>query len=315
MSTTIDSVQTEVQTGVPAISIPAARIPDSKPAVPADPKTSLKDRMKKMTAAPKATKPAAAKRPEYDAPAEAVEAIRRFIPADTIRKIAEKRAENANAEASEILFKAFCAALWKNKAVPSNPKIIVRDKNDNPEMSAIFQVQDRFSSNGMKVPEIKPDMEEEDAVEVIVSTLVEAGLSRPDAEKFVAAEVETTKKRNIRSLNELAIGHYGADKQWVDATAEEQAVAGKLMDFLDTLTPDEQAVIRRDEMRIAMKKDTLARVCQYVHSATQVEAILKVFVPVNFISHSTLGINDDEATKITKLQDAANEMIGSVEVK
>jgi hypothetical protein len=314
MSTTTDP-KTQVQTtadAIPAISIPGAVLPGTTP--PAA-KPNLKDRMKGLKSAPKTDKPAASKRPEYDAPKEAVEAIRRFIPADTIRKIAEKRAENANAEASEILFKAFCAALWKNKAVPANPKVVVRDGNDQPEMSAIFQVQDRFSPNAMKLPEIKPEMEEEDAVAVIIATLVEAGLEKADAEKFVAAEVETTKKRNIRSLNELALGHYGADKQWVEASPEEQSVAAKLMDFLDTLTDAEQALIRRDEMRISVKKDTLARVCQYAHCAPQVEAILKVFQPVNFISHSVLGIAEDEATKIKKLQDAANEMIGSVEVK
>lgn len=315
---TENEVQTPATTG-PAPSIPAARIDaDAGPAK----KPSLKDRMKKMSAAPEAKKPAANKRPEYDAPQEAVDALARFIPADNIRAIAEKRAENAKTEVAEIMLKAFVAALWKNKVVPSNPKIIVRDGVGQPDMSAIFQVQDRFTPNNMKLPEIKPDMEEEQVVDLIVGALVDAGVEEDYAKKFVADEVSTAKRRNIRSLNELAEGHFGQDKQWVDATPAEQAVAEKLMDFLDTLSFEEQAIIRRDETKVSVKKDMLTRVCNYTRfdkddprGEGQVAAILKVFGPVNFPSHATLGLSDDEATKISKLQQAANEIIGSVQVK
>ncbi len=322
MSTKTTTEQTEVQTdAAPAPSIPLARVPGTDAAAPAA-KPSLKDRMKKMSAAPKVEKVAASKRPEYDAPKEAVEALQRFIPADTVRAIAEKRAENAKVEASEIMFKAFVAALWKHKVVPSNPKIIVRDGAGQPDMSAIFQVQDRFTPNNMKLPEYKADAEEEEVIDLVVTALTDAGVEEAQAKKLVAAEVQTSKRRNIRSLNDLAEGRYGQDKQWVDASPAEQAVAEKLMDFLDTLTEAEQAIIRRDEMKVTVKKDFLTRVCQYTRfdkddprGEAQVGSILKIFGPVNFVSHAQLGLSDDEAGKIAKLQQAANEMIGSVQVR
>jgi len=311
-ATKTTATENEVKTiETPAPSIPAARLPDEA----APPKKNLKDRMKGMKAAPVEKKATDEKKPTYDAPPEAVDALRRFIPADTIRAIAEKRAENAKDEASEIMFKAFCTSLWKNKAVPSNPKVVVRDEQGQPDMSAIFIVQDRFTPNNMKLPEIKVDMEEEDVVAKIVATLVEAGVEKDDAEKLVANEIETSKRRNIRSLNELALGHMNKEKQWVDATAKEQAVAEKLMDFLDTLDPQEQEIIRRDEMKVTVKPQFLTKVCQYAHAGEQVAAILRIFGPVNFVSHAAIGLSDDEATKILKLQQAANEIIGSVQVK
>jgi hypothetical protein len=319
MSVTTETVTDATATTTATPSIPLARIPGDQPAAK---KPSLKDRMKGMKAAPETKKPAASKRPEYDAPQDAVEAVRRFVPANLISTVAEKRAENAKTEISEVMMRAFVSALWKNKVVPSNPKIVVRDDNDQPEMSVIFQVQDRFSPNNMKLPEIKQDMEDEQIVDLIVSALIDAGVEPAFAAKFVTDEVTTAKRRNIRSLNELAEGHFGADKQWVDASEAEQAVAEKLMDFLDTLSPEEQAIIRRDETKVTVKKDMLTRVCSYTRfdkddprGEAQVAAFLKVFVPVNFPSHAALGLSDDEATKIAKLKQAADDIIGSVQVK
>ncbi len=313
MATKVTKTATENEIATPTPSIPLARIPaeDSKP----DSKLSAKDRMKGLSVAPKVPKAAAATRPTYDAPKEAVDALRRFIPAKAIWSIAEKRASNAESEASEILFKSFCEALWKSKVVPANPKVLIKDEKDQPEMSAIFQVQDKFSPGNMKLPEIKVEMEEEKIVSLIVNALVEAGAEKADAEKLVLDEIETSKRRNIRSLNDLAIGHYEQDKRWVEATPEEQVVAGKMMDWLDTLTPEEQALVRRDEIKVTVKKDFLTRVCNYAHGVEQLRGILQIFGPTNFVSHAALGLSDDEATRIKKLQQAADEMIGSVQAK
>lgn len=313
---------TELKTGIEkateaTVSIPAARLPTPADAIPAEQtptKVSLKDRLKGMKAAPTAKKPPASKRPEYEAPREAVEALSRFIPASLIRKIAEKRAENADAEVSEIMMAAFCEALWRNKVVPANPKIIVKD-GDVADMSAIFQVQDRFTANNMAIPPVKPDAEEEDVVEAVVAALTDAGLEEADARRLVEAEINCQKRRGIRTLNELIDGHFGADKQWVDATPQEQKVAEKLMDFLESLSEEEQAIIRRDEVKVQVKKDFLTRVPQYAHCAAQVQAILKIFAPVHFVSHAEIGLQDDEATKVKRLQQAAGEMIGSAEIK
>jgi len=314
-----DEVQTatDVVPSIPAIRLPGAADPAPAPAS----RVSTKDRLKGMKKAP-AVKTEVAKRPEYEAPKEAVEALARFIPADIIRKTAEKRADNSNTEVSEVMLRAFCAALWKNKVVPSNPKIIVRDGAGQPDMSAIFQVQDRFSKDNMKIPSVSNDAEEEDVVAGIVAALVEAGVEEEYAAKLVSNEIETQKRRNIRSLNELALGHYGQDKQWVEATASEVEVANKLMDFLDTLSEEEQAIIRRDEMRVTVKKDFLTRVCQYTRfekddprGEAQVRAILTIFEPTNFVSHAQIGLSDDEQTKVVRLQQAANELIGSTQIK
>ena len=290
-------------------SIPAARLPDEEPVKP-----NLKDRMSRLKAAPSISKPVTVNRPQYDAPLAAIEALSRFIPADNIRKIAEKRASNANDEASEILFKAFCESLWKHKIVPSNPKMIILDGANQPDMSAIYQVQDRFTPSNMKLPEFTNDTTEEDIFEGVVDALANAGIEDVDARKLVTAEVETSKRRNIRSLNELALGHFDPQKQWVEATQAEQSVAEKLMDFLDTLSAEEQSLIRRDETKVTLKAQFLTRVCNYAHHPLQVEAILTIFSPVNFISHAVLGLSDNESTKILKLQQAASEMIGNIRV-
>lgn len=298
----------------PEVSIPVARIPDTSAPVPA-PKKSLKDRMNKMSAAPEKPKAVAGKKPEYDAPKEAVDALARFIPADIIATVAQKRADNAKAEASVIMFKAFVKALFASKVVPGNPKVIIRDGAGQPDMSCIYMVQDRFAPGNMKLPEFKVDDSDETITASIVDTLVEAGVDRDSASTLVANEVSSAKRRGLRSLNELVEGSFGKDKQWVEATVKEQAVAEKLMDFLDTLTPEEQAIIRRDETKIAVKPQFLSRASNYAQSEKGLAAILQIFVPTNSVSHAALGLSDDEATKILKLQQAANEIIGSVQVK
>lgn len=298
----------------PEVSIPVARVPDTTAPAPA-PKKSLKDRMNKMSAAPEKPKAVAGKKPEYDAPAEAVAALSRFIPADIIATVAQKRADNAKAEASAVMFDAFIKALWASKVVPGNPKVVIRDDAGQPDMSAIYMVQDRFAAGNMKLPEFKVDTDDETISASIVDTLVDAGLGRDKATALVANEVSSAKKRGLRSLNELVEGSFGKDKQWVEASAAEQAVAEKLMDFLDTLTDAEQAIIRRDETKIAVKPQFLARASNYAESEKGLAAILKIFVPTNFVSHAALGLSDDEATKILKLQQAANEIIGAVQVK
>lgn len=284
---------------------------ETNPPIPEVKKPSLSDRLKGLKAAPAAKAPAAAKRPEVIPPKEALDALKRFIPADIIRKAAEKRADNANKEVSEIMLGAFADAMWKNKAVPSNPKMIVTDADNIADMSAIFQVQDRFPSNNIAMQSVAPDANDDDVMDALVDTLAEAGLRKTDARNLVDNEVNCSKRHTIRPLNELISGRFGADKQWVDATPQEQAVAEKLLDFLDTLSLEEQSMIRRDDIKVTMKKDFLARVSQYVHHESQVRAVLAVFKPVHFLSHAAVGLNQTETQKVERLKDAAAEIIGS----
>ena len=282
-------------------SIPAARLPEETVPEP-NTKNRLKDRLKNLKTVPE-SKSTIVKRSSYEVPATAIPAIKDFIASDVLRRSAEKYAARTADEAIKILFKAFCEALWNNKdSVPANPKINIPDEM----MSAIFQVHDRFPPNGMKLPDISPRMEEEEINEKIVSILIDAGVEADDAQNLVANEIKASKQHNIRSLNELVEGHYNNEKQWVNATPEEQSVADKLLDFIDTLTEEEQNLIRRDVTTVKVKSQFLSRVHQYAHHPAQVESILNVFTPVNFLANSTI----DETTKVKKLQQIVDKITG-----
>jgi hypothetical protein len=251
-------------------------------------------------------------RPTLPLPPQVVEAFKRYVGAKVLEEIVTERQKNAENEVSEACFDLYVEGLWQHKKQPTNPGLKLNNDRGQPDLEAMFQVQDRFTKNNIHLPEPETDKDGnpvETLQQATVKLLVGLGLEKDLAEKFLAEEVDMRPVKSLRAFNELIFGHYQG-KDWVDATPEEKAVGQKLMDFVKTLPPEERKLVLKTEPQVTVKKDVIGRLPFYAKCAAHVKALLKVFTPVYFCSKAKLGISDTPQQKVDRLGDIAKDIIG-----
>lgn len=265
-----------------------------------------------------AKKPAAPKqdRPTVDVPANVLESFKRLVGAKTVYEVAESRLEVESELVKEEMLDLFAETVFRNGAVPANPKLQTELNDGRPDMSGIFQVQNRFKVN---IPE---DVNGNTEIPVRVLFALEAvGMATDAAQKLIDAEIDGSPVVRLRPFGELVDGHYegeGKNKTFVEASAEEKAVGQKLLEFVtgtasDPLTEEERAIAVTIEERIKVKEGFMQRLKGYCDSEDVVKGVLKVITPTHFVSHMKLGISDTPEQRQNRLKAIAAEIVGKGE--
>lgn len=255
-------------------------------------------------------------RPTVDVPDNVIKSFRRLVGAKAVYEVAEARLEVESELVKEEMLDLFGETIFRNGSVPANPKLQTELADGRPDMSGIFQVQNRFKFN---IPE---DVNGNSDVAVRVLFALEAvGMSTDNAQKLIDAEIDGSPVVRLRPFGELVDGHYegeGKNKTFVEATAEEKAVGQKLLEFVsgtnsDPLTEDERAIAIRIEERIKVKEGFMQRLKGYCQTEDIVKGVLKVITPTHFVSHMKFGISDTPEHRQTRLKAEASEIVGKAE--
>ena len=232
-----------------------------------------------------------ADRPAVAVPDEAIDAFERFAYADAIMGVATSRKEAESEVIKEVMLQEFSKTLFENGSMPDNPLLQKNDADNKPDISGIFQVQQRYKIN------IPNHVDGNDNIENrFLNALTNAGIDKDKAKKLIDGEIDARPIVMLRSFSELVEGHYES-KTFVEASDKEKEIGEKLLQFvLDNsstpLTEDERAIAVRQQDKIKVKDGFLQRLRQYCSSLDEVNAVLKVITPVHYVSHVKVGKSD-----------------------
>jgi hypothetical protein len=286
---------------------------------------SAKDLLSGLTAGKKPTpkKAETSSRPEMELPAELEQTFKRFIGAHALCELVEARRDQEKAVLDVGCFDEWTERLWKSKARPANPSVKL-DKDNKPDMSAIYQVQERYVMNFPAAEGADPA---EVAIELFQNMFSALGMKDSEAldsaTRLVQNELDFTPKTTI-DFNRLVNGHYegeGKNRTWVDASDAEQTLASKVIALLncrsakdavdcDFLTDEEQAQLIEVKLNVTVKPHFLQRVCSYVNSLEQLRAIFTVIKPVKYPSHVKFAASDTPENKNRRLYSEAKDILG-----
>ena len=278
-----------------------------KPSVPAAVRGSNKDGLDLLhqlnddlgTPAPK-PKPEKSNKLEVNLDGEEAGCLASWVATSQVSKYVEERLKGDKESLSEWALDWFVSRLWSDKSVPSNPTMKTK-KNGRTDSQAIYQFQNRFKLH-------KPDGDQRQG---IIDTLVDQGLSEEAATNLVDNELDVQPFTTTRPLNELLAGRY-EQRQWVEATEEEQALGKKLLMVLkENLTGNElKAVLLRDA-KVTVRNGFLDRVAGYVEDEEQLKAVFRVITPTHFPSHGKFAVADNATEQTERLISHAADVIDS----
>lgn len=255
-------------------------------------------------------------RPTVDVPDSVLDSFKRLVGAKTVYEVAKSRLEVEGDLVNEEMLDLFAATVYRNGSVPANPKLQTELPDGRPDMSGIFQVQNRFKMN------IPNDVNGNTDIPVrVLFALESGGMATDAAQKLIDAEIDGSPVVRLRPFGELVDGHYegeGKNKTFVESTAEEKAIGQKLLEFVTgaasaPLTEDERAIAVRIEERIKVKEGFMQRLKGYCNSEDVVKCVLKVITPTHFVSHMKLGISDTPEQRQNRLKAIAAEIVGKIE--
>lgn len=245
--------------------------------------------------ASKPTKTESKERPTMPVPPAVLKAFIRLVPALRIIKIAEARKGIEESIISDEMIGIYADILWNQGCRPVNPRLIVPTKEGRPDLSGLFQVQEKWKLNYEKG---------ESPVTVrLEQALVKAGFDQSMAEKIVKEEINCQPLTVFKPLNDLKTG-----------TPTEQAAADKLIALAMgkatfPLTAEERAVAITKIEVVEVKDGILERIKAYCKDAGQLKRLFKVITPVHFVSHAKFGESDTEEQRTQRLAAESQQLI------
>lgn len=234
-------------------------------------------------------------RPEMAVPPAVLKAFQRLVPALKIIEVAEARKKIEGTLISEELMGVYAETLFNQGSRPTNPRLVVNDKNNRPDLSGLFQVQEKWK--------LQYEKGETSIASRIAAALVKAGFDQAAADKLVAAEINCQPLTVIRPLNELAVGTP------IEKSAAEKVIALAMGQPALPFTAEERAVALTKIEVTEVRDGFLERVKLYVKDANQLKMLFKVITPVNFVSHAKYGISDTEEGRVQRLALEGQQLI------
>ena len=199
-----------------------------------------------------------------------------FGVAKSLYDIFESVEKTTKAALRAVAFPAWIKLLWEAKTQPQNPLLVAIKKNGDVEendVESMYIVQERFKITATSPKEL-------------IEGLVAFGVDKIEADTLTKNEIDFSPAISI-NFNELMNGK-NVDGEWVAATNEEKAVAGKalklLMSVPDTqpLTETEKALLISRKPRVTVKDGFYQRVADYAKTYEQLLGIFKVITPTEY---------------------------------
>lgn len=289
-------------------------------------KISAKDLLSSLTAGKKPSKKvnAAATRPDLALTPELETAFERFAGAHALLDLVEARETQEKEFLNDGCFQMWTERLWKVKNRPANPELKI-EKSGKVDIQGIYQVQERYTFNSPAVPDDKTL--EEVVIESFAALFASSGMT-PDAAEAAATNLVTSEltlsPKPIIDLDRLVNGHMegeGKNRNFVEATANEQSIASKLIRMIKARTPkdlaavgcftdEEEETLVEYKGQMVVKKGFLQRVCTYVNSLDQLRMVFSIIKPVKFPQAKKFADADSQDEKNRRLLGVACDILG-----
>jgi hypothetical protein len=267
----------------------------------------------KATAAATAPSGKAPVRPTIALAEEDLAVVGDMICAHALAKDVTEELDALKAQAGEAVFAAFTQKWFDEQAKPANPRLAVRDARGDHD--TIYQMRDTPGLGGHSTRES------------MVAALAAGDDGLALANELVDTEIVRDPGLRMRySLSELAKGHVertANGSQFVEPSAEELAMAEKILDFLmhapdkkgkvsvRGLTAEERAflLVREEGIKFKDPKGFFTRLVSYVTTLPQLRRVLTVFAPVQMFSpmHFAVGAEDEDRQR--RLLDVAEAVL------
>lgn len=233
---------------------------------------------------------------------EKADALSSWVAASVAEAVIAFHKEAMSAKLRTQLLDEFANQLYATGSQPVNPMLQV-EKNGKVDHQALYSVKAMFKFFARTSDEL-------------LFTL-KATLGDDAGQRLFDNEIDTTPLTTLRSFNDLMLGHYEG-KEFVPATQQEQAVAEKLIAFIEgqnatPLTDEERglALVEQDQMKV--KPGFFDRVKVYCKSVADLKALLRVIIPVDFLSLPKFGISDTSQERHNRLMAAIADILGKAE--
>ena len=289
---------------------------------PAKSKTSKLINIMKGKATPASPKVKNDDRPVVEISEEMQQKFVKFAALKTLFDTFESAKKSNTGELYSSIMTSYQESLWTGKSKPKNPAIKVKNQG-RPDSEGIFIV-----STGSKIKiNMPPVQENEDPEEAMLRGLIDLGVSRKNAENLIEKEISFVPQWNL-NFTDLLYGSFSEGKlkpaTEVQVSASEalfSAINGldedgneltskERIDLLKSITDEgwfsvKNAVDTKYFPKLLDGENFLDRVCNYANSIEELKAILTMFVPVHFLSHTKFGISDTVDTRNGRLIDEA----------
>lgn len=306
--------QTQAKASTKATASPSIPAPGDGPVTK---KPSLAERFRAK--AKPATKTVKEKdRPTIDLPDEIVDLLKEYAPLKQIFDLVDKRNKREKKAINAAIWPLYVKALWQKKSQPKNPGIEIKGENGKVDITAMFQV-----NTGSKIKINMPSCsEDQEPDEVFVEALVDAGLEEQDAINLVQKEIDFTPQWSVDFTALLTSKNdkerEAAEKLFTHLQGEDAEGNSIPSDTPLVFTPEELNYLQchingrcKFQARLTDGDNFLDRVCDYAHSAEQLETILAFITPEFFINRTKFGVSDDPATCNERLIEMAATMLGA----
>jgi hypothetical protein len=278
---------------IPEISTPVLKVPSAADMLGALAGGKVKGK--------KAAKP---DRPEVALSEYAQELFADLAPATELADIFKSHAENVKGQFNAEVFAEYTKTMFANGSQPTNPALKVRDENGKIDCEGIMIVQEKIK---IQIPDT------DDPIESTIALLVKSGVSQTVARKIIENEVDFTPTISLRPFTELMNGHY-EERQMIEATAAEKAVAAKLLAFVtQELSEEERELVIRNDAGTVVKQGFLQRVATYAATEKELIGIFKVMTPVYYPKGVKFAVADTPVNRTNRLIEKASAILGTSE--
>lgn len=216
----------------------------------------------------------------------------------------------------ERLLRTWVARMWEQKAAPDNPRFILKKTVDGrdsqlDDISLIFQVQ--FRSDGISVP--SPDQLPlgETPEDKIVESLLNLGMSRRNAVRFVQPDTgEVIVEQRLTLADSFdKLQNAGGEKTQAMAKILLFMAADSDNGVVETpaLTPEERAACLVVKQQVTLKSGFFERAFSYCDNVDQLYKLM-VYVKAKLqLSHVAFGLSDRNSEKQQRILATATEYI------
>lgn len=222
-----------------------------------------------------------------------------WVASATIFEVIESRKDVEAGPINHRLMGEFSEQLFSQGFQPVNPRVVTMDGTD-VDHQANFTVQAKFKLQAKTSDELKANLHEVLGSDDLFDT-----------------EIDCTPLTTLRPFNELVIGHYEG-KDFVPATKEEEAVATKLLTFVQgskavplTDAERELVLVHQDQMKV--KPGFFDRVKGYCKTLEELKGVFGVITPVHFLSHAKFAVADTPQERQDRLVEAVGLFLGEAE--
>lgn len=210
------------------------------------------------------------------------------------RKVVEGGPINAR------LLGEFTEQLYNQGFQPVNPRVVTLGVDGEVDHQANWTIQAKFKLQAKTSAELKANLHEVLGSDDLFDT-----------------EIDCTPLTTLRPFNELVFGHYEG-KDFVPATKEEEAVATKLLTFVQgskaiPLTDAERDLVLLHQDQMKVKPGFFDRVKGYCASVDELKSVFGVITPVHFLSHAKFAVADNPQQRQDRLVEAVGNFLGEAE--